>query len=755
MKNIVTNRNPEPSGQQVARQMLDEGLCPIPVGFKSKKPIVGNWQKLTREEVSAQFDKLFPEGQNLNVGCLHGKPSGNVIDLDFDWPEARDLAHHFLPPTKVFGRASARSSHWLYRVDEVPTIEKFRPPEPPSVLCKPDILEVRGNGHQTVWPGSIHESGEVIEWESDVPITEISYGKLRPAIQQLVAASWLCTVWGKGNSRDELANALAGGMLRDGNDAEVVKHFLETVMVQCDDEEIGARLDKVERSDEIINGEREGLNFGWPKVAELLGQKVADWLRKLLKPSQADQAKDHGADSGVVREMLERLAVVKHGCQTFILYPERDVLLSQFGEQRTRFDLMRASELATFYANRQVMVPGNRSTRLVNPVDLFLKHPDRKTYQGITFAPDGNCPDGYLNLWQGFAVTPSEGDCSLYLSHVRDNIAAGNEEHYRWIIGWMADAIQNPSAKPGTSLVLRGGRGTGKGMMVKWFGWLFGQHFLPISKPGLITGRFTGHLMDASILFADEAFFAGNHAEAAALKALITEEFHMIEHKGKDAVTVRNLIRLVAASNSDWVVPAGLDERRFAVFDVAGTRQQDRTYFGAIEKQMETGGLAALLHHLLHFDLSAVDVGKAPDTGALAENKLLTAEPMVKWWYDILHEGQLILTGPMLAQTFVRLDAPVWVRTRDLWKTYREYARDHKYCQAKDSQVIFGTQWKRLCPGAKYGKHRFDGSPERGYRIPPLEQCIDEFVKVTGIPITIPDELEDDDGTATAENIEF
>jgi hypothetical protein len=735
--------------REIADELLAQDLTPVPVAFRGKNPTVTGWQTYTHGRVIGEIDRLFPAGRKLNVGCLLGAASGGIVDIDLDWLLAGQLAPMFLPATRMFGRVGAPGSHYLYFAEGDVTSTKLSPPRKPPDGFKPDILEVRSTGLQTVWPGSTHITGEAIEWANpDVPITRIKAEELVLVAEQLAVATWVASVWGEG-SRDELCAALAGGILRDGAKEADVTHFLAAVMTVATDEEARDRLKKVCRIAGDLAGGSGKKHYGWPKVAELLGSKEADWIRKYLRsmcPTPTSGACAAGLDSAVVTEMLDNLAVVKHGSQTYILYPELDVVLSRPDAPRKRFDLVRAPELVTLYANRRVVIPGRNGPQLVDPVKLFLEHSDRKTYFGIVFAPDGKCPGGYLNLWQGFTVEPKPGDCGLYLAHIRDNIAAGNVEHSNWIVGWMADAVQNPSMKPGTALILRGGRGTGKGMMVKWFGRLFGQHFLPISKPGLVTGRFTGHLADASIVFADEAFFAGNKAEEAALKALITEDFHMIEYKGKDAVTVRNLIRLVAASNHDWAVPAGLDERRFGVFDVADHKQQDHQYFGAIEQQMTDGGLPALLDYLLNFDLKTVDIKKAPSTEALAENKLLTAEPVVKWWHNTLYEGHLTIKDSGFPDYTIPLEEGARVRTRVLWESFRDYARDQRHCQARESMVIFGNGLRSVCPKVKRTKYRFGGGePEWVYKLPPLTTCMVDFVGATGITVDRP-ESEGDDG---------
>jgi hypothetical protein len=139
---------------------LDRGWVPVRVGFRSKKPVPDiGWQKLrpTAEEI-ARWGRC-------NVGVLLGNASGWLVDTDLDCAEAIGLAPHYLPETWVYGRASKPRSHWLYIVEGAQS-KKF-----PGVDGK-GALEIRGDtsngpGHQSVMPGSVHESGESIEWDPD------------------------------------------------------------------------------------------------------------------------------------------------------------------------------------------------------------------------------------------------------------------------------------------------------------------------------------------------------------------------------------------------------------------------------------------------------------------------------------------------------------------------------------------------------------------------------------------------------------
>lgn len=140
-------------------------------------------------------------------------------------------------------------------------------------------------------------------------------------------------------------------------------------------------------------------------------------------------------------------------------------------------------------------------------------------------------------------------------------------------------------------------------------------------------------------MFADEAFFAGDRQHEGELKGLVTERTLPIEGKGQNLVTLPNFLHVIMSSNSEWVVPASHDERRYAVFDVADNRIGDRKYFADIEVQMENGGLAAMIHELLHMDLSGFEVRDIPDSEALADQKKHSLDTLDRWWPAVRERG--------------------------------------------------------------------------------------------------------------------
>lgn len=94
------------------------------------------------------------------------------------------------------------------------------------------------------------------------------------------------------------------------------------------------------------------------------------------------------------------------------------------------------------------------------------------------------------------------------------------------------------------------------------------------------------------------------------------------------------------ATNNDWVIPAGLEERRFFVVEVSDRHMQDKPYFKAICEQMENGGIEAMLHDLLEWDDPEIDLREAPKTEALLSQIECSMNPLQKWWYQRLTDGE-------------------------------------------------------------------------------------------------------------------
>lgn len=99
------------------------------------------------------------------------------------------------------------------------------------------IVELRGDGSQTMVPPSIHPEGERLRWERDGEPGRVTLAALRRAVAQVGACGLLARYWPGQGSRNEAALALTGLLVRGGWSVEEAEHFVAAVAQVAGDEE--------------------------------------------------------------------------------------------------------------------------------------------------------------------------------------------------------------------------------------------------------------------------------------------------------------------------------------------------------------------------------------------------------------------------------------------------------------------------------------------------------------------------------------
>lgn len=359
----------------------------------------------------------------------------------------------------------------------------------------------------------------------------------------------------------------------------------------------------------------------------------------------------------------------------------------------------------------------------------------RRQYAGIEFFPNPDgaaATPGYLNFWRGFGVNPSpEGSWAVFRDHLFNNVCQGEPHLFDYVFGWFAHIVQRPRERIGTSLVLRGRMGTGKTKVGEVIGSVFPAHYFPVDDPRYIVGQFNAHMASCLLLQAEEAVWAGDKHAEGRLKGLITSESQMIESKGIDPVRIQNYVRLMMTSNESWVVPAGMDERRFCVLDVHPRCAQNTGYFAEMQAELDAGGRARLLYDLLRFDLDKVNLRQIPKTSALLEQKMRSLDPLDAWWLARLMDGTPT-RGLAGWPSFVTIDA--------LFNDYLKAADEVGASRRRDRNT-FGVRMQTLVPGIDRKRAaRVEGEARRpwGYSLPPLDECRATFEAMMGQPVAWP-----------------
>jgi len=388
----------------------------------------------------------------------------------------------------------------------------------------------------------------------------------------------------------------------------------------------------------------------------------------------------------IIEGMNETFAIVMVGGKIRVL-KERETPDPMLGY----YEILHKEDFRTLCGNKlhAILNPATGKAAMRNEADIWLAHANRRTYEhGMAMFPGGG-PPGWYNTWCGWAVSPDEsGCCDMYLEHLRD-IICGSEEIYEWVLDWMADGIQDPGNPKGSAIVMRGKEGTGKGTFADTYGQMYGAHYRHLIDDHHLVGNFNAHLMDALLVFADEITWGGNKKSAGKLKGLVTERYIMGERKGVDAVTIRNMIRLIIASNEDWVIPAGPQSRRWLVLNVSDARKNDKVYFAAIRKQMREGGIAKLMHVLMNREITS-DLSVAPHTLALEEQRSLHQSfiPTVQWWLEKIQSRSISIPDEDSSYD----SQPKWATVVNRDALFGDYL---DYCEAMGVKPEYKTAWER------------------------------------------------------------
>ena len=135
---------------ETARRCIANGWKPIPIVFQQKNPVIEGWQRLSISE--GEVARYFTDP--CNIGLLLGEPSGGLVDIDLDCPQAIAAADILLPQTgMIHGRTSRPMSHRWYIARGISSTRQYHDPEDRSMLA-----ELRSTGVQTIIPPSIQRN---------------------------------------------------------------------------------------------------------------------------------------------------------------------------------------------------------------------------------------------------------------------------------------------------------------------------------------------------------------------------------------------------------------------------------------------------------------------------------------------------------------------------------------------------------------------------------------------------------------------
>ncbi|KAF0232044.1 MAG: hypothetical protein FD175_239 [Beijerinckiaceae bacterium] len=599
-------------------------------------------------------------------------------------------------------------------------------------------VEFKTLGRLVVVPPSIHPNGTPYRWD---PLCgpDMAVPNATDALINLLQKPDMASVASGGSwSIEQLSIALEGFDAREFSTNESWLPIAMAAHYETGGEGIDAFLDwcatdpeYANRTDEARarwdsfhvhprNGAYKGGTILWALNKAGRGDLVERIKRFGENPADDfppfDEADLPPATGDRIDRMNERFCAVLDAGQFVVFMEDED---TAFDPPRKLWTRMSRESFKHYHEDERLSLIG--SSREVSIADLWLQSPRRRKYPGIVMDPEGRDAGSRLNIWRGWAVAPAAGDWSLMRELIEQTLCSGDKASADYVMRWMAFMFKRPGTSPETAIAFRGEQGTGKGTLGRALMAITGAHGITVASPSQFAGRFNAHLRNAVFLFADEAFWPGHKEAEGVLKQLVTEP--VISYEGKNAAIVqgRNLVHLMMASNNKWIVPASLDARRFAVFDVASNRQGDHDFFKRLSAQMASGGLAAMLHDLLAIELDDWRPSRSiPKTTALAEQKALSLDPVSRWWMGLLDRGFLPIQVPYRWEAEAVKIGPN--EKFDMMRDLEEFHRSNRlYGGGVSEKAIVNA-------GRSFGLAvARPGGKERVWIIPPLNEARRQF----------------------------
>lgn len=332
-------------------------------------------------------------------------------------------------------------------------------------------------------------------------------------------------------------------------------------------------------------------------------------------------------------------------------------------------DFITVDTLYAIYANRiaeETRANKNGGTQLGK---WWILHPHRKDYISITFEPN-KAPGEYhvidkfkfirsqtdksedvhvtyFNTWEGFGLEPKKGSWKKLRIHIYKILCNSNKKKYKYVLNWLAWAVQNPGKRAEVALIFKGKKGAGKGIVLQAMCEIFGRHGLVISNREHLTGKHNQHLATCSFLFADEAYYPGDKEVEGILKNLITEPSLTTEPKFRELKIGNNCLHIAMATNADWIIPATEDERRYFINEVdnryakgQSSDYERENYFNLIWEERKNGGLEAMLYDLQNKNLTNWHPrNSVPETEELRRQIAMSLPKLKYAFMQLLEDG--------------------------------------------------------------------------------------------------------------------
>lgn len=362
----------------------------------------------------------------------------------------------------------------------------------------------------------------------------------------------------------------------------------------------------------------------------------------------------------------------------------------------------------------------------------------------IPFHPHLGMPDmdaRILNTFGGFIanfVGDENGRISgkqkekiqLFLNHVREVIAAGDDFVYRYTMGWYRGMLL-PDKEGNIRMTLiaplfKGPQRSGKNIVLDMLrDHVFGHNCsMEVDGTGDLTDRFNPELAGKILVVVNESKESESDIKLSSrdsekIKNRITGKTIWVEGKRENKVEYTNRLNITFCSNHILSLHTTQDDGRIPQFEVSGHRVGDHAYFDALGDSFTQEAGDILYTYLLSDEVETMNLKTIPKTQTRIDAIELSMGSPDRFLVELL-AGRIAI--PRLNIRRKGKEDDFAVSTLSLRILYQDFIREHMPSSKPCSDKIF-TQKIKGGPGmpSKYFQHipniKFGTKNQTGFKI--------------------------------------
>ena len=325
----------------------------------------------------------------------------------------------------------------------------------------------------------------------------------------------------------------------------------------------------------------------------------------------------------------------------------------------------------------------------------YIQDPYKRIKETIGFYPcENQCPDNEYNIFKGFRITQFQfdkfeeddyEDLEIIKEHIRfltDDMSEVANDCKEYLLDWMAHIFQKPHLKTNTMIILKGGEGIGKGILMKILNSMIGDNYYystPDPQRDLF-GQFNSIGKARLLINFDEGEKSQTDKFYEQLKNNITEDSITSREKYQKDIKLRNYARYIMTTNNDNVIKISDTNRRFVGFECRHPRKDPKK----LVKAMKNDKALFLFYKLLmKRDIENVDWENDFPKTSYYRRCLDDSIPVI-WLFINNYFGGI-------GRTFQKSRGAECVRFNDIFHEYEAYCSEYRIHPLQKNE--FGSQF--------------------------------------------------------------